>query len=220
MTSEDIHSQILKLKPNKASGPDNISPRLLKLADKAIVPPLTDICYKSAVTSILPMSWKTAKVSSIFKKDKQDEKSNYRPISLLCISSKIMETAVSEALALHTTSNDLFSPFQWAYKKGLSSELLLANMTEQWRAALESKNVVSVVFFDFKKAFDSIDHSVLLNKIVNICVSESIYLWITDYLTDRQQIHYSKWLPIEPAARPLRSFTRFSVGSVALLYLL
>ena len=123
----------------------------------------------------------------MYKKDKADEKSNYRPISLLCIPSKIMENVVADALTLHMTSNDLFSPFQWAYKKGLSSELLLTNMVEQWRHSLDNNNVVCVVFFDFKKAFDSIDHDVLLKKVTNLGVSDNICLWLADHLSERAQ---------------------------------
>ena len=147
VTNQAIHSQISSLKSNKAKGPDNISPKLLKLADETIVPSLTDICHISAKTCSVPKSWKTGKITPIFKKDKEEEKSNYRPISLLCIPSKIMETAVADTLTLHMTINNLFNPFQWAYKKGLSSELLLMNMTEQWRLALDSNNVVCAVFF-------------------------------------------------------------------------
>lgn len=99
----------------------------------------------------------------------------------------MMENAVADALSLHMLTNDLFSPFQWAYKRGLSSELLLVNMTEQWRIALDANNVVCAVFFDFKKAFDSIDHAVLLNMLNKIGISDNVRFWLTDYFTDRAQ---------------------------------
>ena len=83
-----IKDQIVKLKPKKAKGPDNICPLLLKLADNAIVPSLTDICQISARTATVPKTWKISRVCPLYNKDKVDEKSNYHPISLLCIQVK------------------------------------------------------------------------------------------------------------------------------------
>jgi hypothetical protein len=77
---------------------------------------------------------------------------------------------------------------QWAYKKGHSTELLLTKMTEDWRRALDDHQVVGIVFVDFKKAFDSISHAILLQKLQGLGISGDLWCWIADCLNDRAQI--------------------------------
>ena len=102
------------------------------------------------------MTWKSANVTPLFKKEDETDKQNYRPISLLCVPGKLMETNVCSTISTHITENQLSNCRQWAYKKGHSTELLLAKMTEDWRKALDKNQVVGIVFVDFRKAFDSI----------------------------------------------------------------
>ena len=86
---------------------------------------------------------------------------NYRPLSMLSIPSKIMESCAVDDIKEHILQNGLVNDKQWAYKKGRSSELLLIHLTEIWRCAVESKRVVGVVFVDFMKAFDTVSRTIL-----------------------------------------------------------
>ena len=130
-------------------------------------------------------TWKFAKVSALFKKEDETDKQNYRPISLLCVPGKLMETQVVSTITNHVEHHNLRNNHQWAYKKGHSTQLLLANMTEDWRCALDRKLVVSVVFIEFRKAFNSPPHDVLLYKLQSLGIGGDLWCWIRDYLTDR-----------------------------------
>ena len=99
-----------------------------------------------------------------------------------------METNVCSTISTHITENQLSNCRQWAYIKGHSTELLLAKMTEDWRKALDKNQVVGIVFVDFRKAFDSISHSVLLQKLQCLGISGDLWSWIADYLSDRSQM--------------------------------
>lgn len=98
-----------------------------------------------------------------------------------------MESVVASNITEHINKHDLSNRNQWGYKKGFSTELLMSKMTENWRKALDRKQVVCVVFVDFHKAFDAIPHVVLLNKLQSAGIAGDLLLWITDYLTGRYQ---------------------------------
>jgi hypothetical protein len=99
----------------------------------------------------------------------------------------MMETRVTSTLTInnHLEIHDLSNDHQWGFKRGHSTELLLVKMTEDWRRALDQKSVVGIVFIDFKKAFDTISHLLLLQKLQNLGIAGDIWLWITDYLDER-----------------------------------
>ena len=123
----------------------------------------------------------------MFKKDDETDKQNYRPISLLCVPGKLLETQVVSTITNHVEHHDLRNKHQWAYKKGHSTQLLLAKMTQDWRSALDRKLVVGVFFIDFRKAFDSLFHNILLYKLQSLGIAGDLWRWIRDYLTDRHQ---------------------------------
>jgi len=113
----------------------------------------------------------------------------YRPLSLLSVPSKILESCVADALTKHVLlDNRLVTNKQWAYRKGYSTELLLAHLTETWRRAIDSKQVVGVVFIDFQKAFDSVSHTTLIHKLKHYFRIDGYLLdWLKDYLSNRKQ---------------------------------
>ena len=86
-------------------------------------------------------------------------------LSLLCVPGKLMESCVVSTITSHITDHGHSNKHQWAYKQGHSTELLLAKMSEDWRRALDNNHTVGIVFVDFRKAFDSISHPLLLKKL-------------------------------------------------------
>ena len=105
--------------------------------------------------------------------------------SVLLVKYIIMESTVSSSITSHIAILNLSNPHQWAYKKGHSTELLLVKMTEDWRRALANNETVEIVFVDFKNAFDSTSHSVLLQ---GLGITGDIWLWIKDYLANRNKV--------------------------------
>ena len=121
--------------------------------------------------------------------DDETDIGNYRPVSLLSVPSKILESEINSTLVQHIfKSNNLASDRQWAYRAGYSTELLLIHLTESWRRAVDSGMVVAAAFVDFKKAFDSVSHDILLKKLnCEFGVNGSLLDLIRNYLSGRQQ---------------------------------
>ena len=101
-----------------------------------------------------------------------------------------MESVVASTLKTHISDHNLSHPHQWAYKKGYSTELLLVKMIEDWRMALDKNLVVGIVFVDFRKAFDSMLHHILLHKLQASGITGDLWSWIKYYLSDRSQVTF------------------------------
>ena len=184
-----VADKIKALKTRKSTGPDNISPKLLKLAGDAIFPSLLSLFRLSLNTSRVFTSWKTAKLTPVYKKDNETDCCNYRPISLLSVPSKILESVVNDTIVRHVyKANNLVTDKQWAYRAGLSTELLLIHLTETWRKAVDAGLVVGAAFIDFKKALDSVSHTILEMKLErHFGISGPLLYWLKSYLKERQQ---------------------------------
>ena len=109
------------------------------------------------------------------------------PISLLSIPGKLLENVVSQQLDNFLYGSNLISMNQWGFRKGGSPELLLLSLTEQWRLALDESNIIGVVFIDFQKAFDCVNHTVVKDKLHSIGITGSFYDWLLNYLENRKQ---------------------------------
>ena len=185
---DSVRRKLKAIKPNKSAGPDDIAPKLLKLAEPAIVSRLTGLLSFCAHLGETFTDWKKARLIPVYKKDDEADTNNYRPISLLSVPSKIMESCVSESVVRHVFQNNLVTDKQWAYREGHSTELLLVHLSEIWRTAIDADKVVAVAFVDFRKAFDCVSHAILLHKLnFQFGVQGSLLSWLTDYLTDRTQ---------------------------------
>ena len=175
------------VKSGKSSGPDEISASDLKLNENASKEGLFRVLTQSVKSGFFPDKWKTAKVCCAHKKGSTKDCSNYRPISLLSISSKVVEKFICNQMQSHIHTFNLQSDNQWGFRAQRSTEDLLLHMTEQWRKAVDKGNVVAVLFLDFKKAFDSISHEVLLKKLSASGISGDFHKFIASYLKDRNQ---------------------------------
>ena len=181
-----VADNIKALKTRKSKGPHNIPPKLLKLAGDAIVP--------STPQPIIPAGCSLAgKLLGLlqYKKDDETDCSNYRPISLLSIPSKILESDLNDSIVRHVyKANNLVTDKQWAYRAGFSTQPLLTQLTETWgREAVDAGLVAAVAFIDFKKAFDSVSHAILEMKLErDFGISGTLLGWIKSYLSERQQL--------------------------------
>lgn len=187
ITLNGVENLLKSLNPNKASGPDEISPRLLKELHHEIAPFLLKIFQSSLKTGIVPNDWKSALVAPVYKKGPKSKPSNYRPISLTCISSKLMEHILVSNIMNHFDSNDLLNPFQHGFRSKHSCETQLVSFTQEIVDNLESGKQTDLIIMDFSKAFDKVDHNLLIYKLFNLGVDHKTVFWIQSFLQNRIQ---------------------------------
>ena len=197
-----LETDLSKLKAKKASGPDGISSRSLILANTSIAHGLLTIYQKCFDLCQFPITWKTAKVTPIFKKGSRQDVANYRPISLLSIPAKLLESQVCNIIDEHLHGNTLLNKNQWGFTKGLSTESMLVAMTEKWRYAMDNGSVVGAIFIDFQKAFDTVSHTLISTKLHSVGISGLLHQFLINYLTYRRQFttvngERSPTLPLE-----------------------
>jgi len=99
-----------------------------------------------------------------------------------------MESIVCNTIDNHLEQNNLLNEKQWGFRKDRSTQLALLSMTEQWRKHLDNNNFVGVLFLDFRKAFDSVNHDVIKTKLTKNGITGNLNEWIMNYLTNRKQI--------------------------------
>ena len=180
--------QLRGLKTGKAVGLDNIPPRLLKDSACIVATPLTTIINASLRQGIVPDDWKSARVTPLFKKGKVEDLDSYRPISVLPIVSKLLERAVHTQLGEYLKEHNILSPYQCGFRKAHSTEFAALSLADTIRRNIEQGQLTGALFIDFRKAFDSIDHSVLLNKLSALGIVDHELVWFEDYLHNRNQI--------------------------------
>ena len=171
----------------KAAGYDNISAKLLVNAAEYIAGPLCHIFNLSFVNCKFPDALKVAKVVPIFKKGAKENPANYRPISVLPLISKILEKAVNNRLVNYFNKHDLFYKHQYGFRKRHSAKLSLINLLSRLTSQIDQGNSTIGIFLDFSKAFDTIEHKILIAKLLHYGVRGNPLLWFADYLNQRYQ---------------------------------
>lgn len=186
VTDQFVYEQLLHLKPNKAIGLDKISSRLLKDGAEIIAPILAKIINCSFNLKSLPQSWKSAKVIALFKNSSTDDCNNYRPISILPTVSKIMERAAYTQLYNYLHVHNLLHMKQFGFRRKRSTSTALLQFADDILGNMENGQVTGVVYLDLKKAFDTVNHRILILKLRAMGVDDSSLVWFKSYLNNRQ----------------------------------
>ena len=171
----------------KATGLDQIPSKLLKLAADIVGPSLAGIFERSINTGIFPAEWKLARVTPIFKKGSKSDLDNYRPISVTPIVSKIFERIVFDQLYQYLNENNLLTNCQSGFRSLHSTLTALLEATNNWSVNIDNGLLNGVVFIDLKKAFDTIDHEILLRKLASYGADKNALAWFDSYLSHRSQ---------------------------------
>ena len=195
----DIRIILDHLDVSKATGPDNIPGRVLKECAREIAPSLTKLCNLSLSLGEFPSQWKRANVVPVYKKGDRNLCDNYRPVSLLCITSKILEKAVFNKLSDILLSK--LSKIQHGFLRGRSTITQLLGVINDISSNLDIAGQTDIIYLDFSKAFDSVSHKLLLHKIKKYGINGSLHKWFTSYLSGRNQRvvvegSESPWLPV------------------------
>ena len=182
-----IRKQLLTLNPKKAIGLDNVSSRFLRDAAEGIIEPISHIVNLSIMTENVPVSFKHARVVPLFKKGSTIDPGNYRPVSVLNVLSKILERAVCSQMNEYLDRRKILFENQSGFRGRYSTDTCLADLTDYVKGEMTDGKLVGMVCIDLRKAFDTVDHSILLDKLHSIGASPSSVNWFRSYLSGRQQ---------------------------------
>jgi hypothetical protein len=160
---------------------------MLKEAGPSIIGSLTKLFNCSLVTGIFPSLWKKANVTPLYKKCEEYITTNYRPVSLLCILSKIFEKIVFKYLFNYFKSHFKIALEQAGFLPGSSTVTQLLELYNQFCQAVTDGKEIRIVFLDISKAFDRVWHKGLLSKLKSAGITGRLLIWLKNYLQDRQQ---------------------------------
>ena len=189
ISDEKILNIIRSLNPNKAHGWDDISVRMIRICDDALLLPLTLIFESCMSQGVFPEVWKQANVVPIHKKNSKNLKQNYRPISLLPIFGEILEKLIFDSLYQHLNTNGLLNPNQSGFRPGDSTVNQLLSIVNSIFTAFDCNPTLDVrsVYLDISKAFDRVWHQGLVYKLRRCGVSGKLITLMQSFLDNRKQ---------------------------------
>ena len=199
---EEIESIIHALKSSTAVGHDEIGIKIIKIVKNLISTPLSNLINNSFETGIFPDALKISKVIPIFKGGDSTLLSNYRPISILPAFSKVWEKVIVQRLESYCLKMGIPSKNQYGFQKKLSTYMAIANVAEEISKSIDNKTFSIGVFIDLAKAFDTVNHAILISKLSNYGVRGLPLSLLKNYLSNRMQFvsikdAQSSTLPIE-----------------------
>ena len=182
----NVYSLLRKLDPNKAPGPDNIHGKVLKHCAKSLAKPLTILFQTSYYTCKMPADWKTANVVPVYKKGCKNNVCNYRPISLTSLVMKVYERVIRSELLPKVI--DKIDSRQHGFLPQKSCETQLIPYYEMLAKNMNSRSRTDVIYFDFAKAFDSVNHDIILEKLkYSFGIDGLLLKFFVEYLNERYQ---------------------------------
>jgi hypothetical protein len=186
IVSEDEGVSIIKqLKPKESIGYDGISIKILKQCARTISKPLTHIYNELLTSGICPERYKLAVVRPIHKKGDSDEMN--MPISLLTANSKILETIIFKRLFQHLVSNNILTSAQFGFRKDVHMNDAIFSLLDNVLSSLDYRKHVGGIFCNLSKAFDCVNHRILLNKLQYYGIKGKCLFWFKSYLLNRKQ---------------------------------
>ena len=182
-----VEKLLAGIKTNKAAGPDKIPCRILQELAPELAPILTAIFIQSLTTGQLPSQWSTAYVSPVFKKGQTCSPENYRPISLTCVSCKLMEHILCSHIRAHLDRHGILYHLQHGFRGRLSCETQLTTTLHDLFTIRDRGIQVDMAVLDFSKAFDKVPHARLIGKLQHYGINGQVLSWISAFLAGRTQ---------------------------------
>ena len=186
-TVEDVEAAIGELKTNSAPGPDGVPAQLLKRCKQAISAPLASMWRRSLEAGVVPSFYKLSLVTPLHKKENKITPGNYRPVSLTSHIVKVFERVIKRKLVNYLEWNKFISPNQHGFRSGRSTlTQLLAHVNDVlvgWSKGLD----LDCIYLDYAKAFDKVDHALLVQKLEYYSIHPKIVKWVESFLENRKQ---------------------------------
>ena len=182
---EEVEKLLKEVNASKAGGPDEIPGRILKECSMSLAPSLTMIFNLSLQTGKFPNCWKFANVVPVFKKGEREEVTNYRPVSLLGIISKIFEKCIHHRV--YEGVKDLIHSLQHGFLKGRCTVTQLMEVFNTVEKCLDEGGQMDIIYLDFAKAFDTVSHRLLCHKLKSFGINGRLLEWFESYLSNRKQ---------------------------------
>ena len=186
VTCEEV-TKLITTSRDSAPGYDEVKARPLQAKNSVISAPLAYIFDLSIVNGVFPDILKTANIIPLFIKEDSMLFSNYRPVSLLCTLSKLLEKIMYNRVIDFLKEHDILFRYQFGFRQGYSTYLALTVLVDKSVKSLEKGDYVLGVFLDFSKAFDTVDHEILLAKLQYYGIRGMASKWFTSYLENRKQ---------------------------------
>ena len=187
ITENDVKKLIQRIRPDVATGYDEISSRLLKAAAPAVLVHLKEMINLSYETETFPDALKKANVKILHKSGDNNDPAQYRPISILTTVSKVFERNAVDQLMDFLTQNNKLNLKQHAYKPTFSTTTCLFELIENIRRHMDQQQLVAIASLDLSKAFDSLAHELILEKLLQKDVDGTVAKWVKSYLQNRKQ---------------------------------
>ena len=186
ISTADVRSLLMRINPNKSPGPDGIHGKVLKNCAVSLSYPLSQLYTTSFKTGTIPDEWKLANVVPVFKKEDKSDVENYRPISLTCLTVKIFEIILRDRIM--DKCKNLINSEQHGFLPARSCTTQMVPFIDSIAHSLNDKSRTDVIYFDFAKAFDSVNHDLILQKLKHSFNIDGLLLnYIKEYLKDRTQ---------------------------------
>ena len=185
--AKGVHKQLSRLNSRKATGPDNISTAILRLAADELAPVLTRLYQFSHDQGTVPQDWRDAHIVPVFKKGERHQPSNYRTVSLTSVVSKIMEHIIHSSIMRFYDNHKILHDCQHGFRSKRSCETQLIGTLQSIVSKMKGKSQVDVIQLDFSKAFDKIPHQRLMYKLQFYGVRGNTAKWIQSFLSNRKQ---------------------------------
>ena len=186
-TDEEEISYIISSLNNGSPGHDGFDMKLIKNVKLDILSPITHVCNLSLTEGIFPSELKIAKVIPIYKKGSKDQFSNYRPVSVLSAFSKIFERLIYNRFINFFEKNDTLNNSQFGFRKNRSTSMAITNLTDAFHKSIEKHEYLLGLFIDLSRAFDTISHEILFDKLDFYGIRGVALTWIKNYLSERKQ---------------------------------
>ena len=182
-----VERKLLCLKTSTSPGPDQIPSRVLRELAVPLSRPVCSLFRKSLEEGELPHEWKQGSIVPIFKSGSRQDPSNYRPVSLTSVLSKVLERIVRDRVMEHLTETGQLNDAQHGFLPKRSCATQLLSSLGEWTQLMENKDAVDVAYLDFRKAFDSVPHQRLIKKLHDLGIRGTLLKWIEAFLTGRSQ---------------------------------